>query len=301
MAPSAAAEPPASTAGPFVGRRDLLWAAALLAAAVVIMWDAWAEIVRLGFVNEELSYVLLAPVMIGWIAWVRRGQLATCRVRGGWVGLPVLAAGWLVYSYGFLADPVLWRAGAVLAAVGAVITALGTDVLLRFAPAFAATVFLIPISPNGRYRLAVPLQNATAKVTQTVCDLLGIYVDRSGNLLSINGVDVTVAEACNGMRMVLTLFLVCYVVAFTLPLRAWLRVLLLVAAPAVAIVANVIRLVPTVWLFGHASANAAERFHDVSGWVMTVAAFLVLMACSRFLQRLTDSAASDVGAQEPAG
>ena len=292
--------PPAASAGHFVSRRELLWAAGLAAAAVGIMWDAWAEILRLGFVNEELSYVLLAPVMIAWIAWVRRAQLASCRLRGGWVGLVVLAAGWLVYSYGYVADPVLWRAGAVLAAVGAVITALGTDVLLKFAPAFAATVFLIPISPNGRYRLAVPLQNATAQVTQTVCDLLGIYVDRSGNLLSINGVDVTVAEACNGMRMVLTLFLVCYVVAFTLPLRAGLRILLLVAAPVVAIISNVVRLVPTVWLFGHTSATTAERFHDVSGWVMTVAAFLVLMTSFRSLQRLTDSAARPGSVRAPA-
>ena len=37
---------------------------------------------------------------------------------------------------------------------------------------------------------------SAAAATQTICDLTGMYVDRSGNLLSINGVDVTVAEAC---------------------------------------------------------------------------------------------------------
>jgi exosortase len=128
------------------------------------------------------------------------------------------------------------------------------------------------------------LQTITAGAAQQVCDVLGIYVNRSGNLLSINGVAVTIAEACNGMRMLLTLFMVCYVVAFTLRLRPYVRVLLLAASPLVAIVSNVIRLVPTVWMFGHRSLQAAERFHDVSGWVMTFLAFITLMGFFRLLE-----------------
>jgi len=270
--------------------RDLGFGAAVAATAVLVMGDAWLNTIRLGINNEELSYVLLAPIVITWVAWSRRSRLAECWLRGEWVGLAVLVGGYAVYWYGFHADPVLWRAGAVLAAVGAVIAILGRDVLVKFLPAFAAAAFLIPISPNGRYRLAVPLQDATAAATQVVCDLLGIYVDRAGNLLTINNVDVTVAEACNGMRMILTLFLVCYLVAFTLPLRTYLRVLLLAASPVVAIVSNVLRLVPTVWLFGHASPEAAETFHTLSGWGMTILSFLVLMAAFTGLQRVVTGA-----------
>jgi exosortase len=156
--------------------------------------------------------------------------------------------------------------------------------LLRFAPVFAACIFLIPIGTGGRLHFAMPLETAAAHSTQTVCDLVGMAVDRAGNKLSINGVDVTIAEACNGMRMVLTLFMVCYVVAFSTPLRGWVRFVLLAASPLVAIVANVVRLVPTIWMYGNASTKAAERFHDIGGWVMTVAAFLVLMGLLRLLR-----------------
>lgn len=270
-------------------RRDLLLACGLACAAIAILWPAWRDIFRLGTRDEELSYVLLAPVMIGWLAYVRRGMLAKCRARGGWLGLLILALGWAVYSYGYLADPVLWRAGAVVVAIGAFAAAAGSDVLFNFAPVFAACIFLVPVSPDGRYHVAVPLETATAHATQTVCDLLGLYVDRSGNMLSINGVDVTVAEACNGMRMVFTLFMVCYVVAFTARLRPVLRTLLLAASPLVAIVANVVRLVPTVWMFGNTSRAKAERFHDISGWVMTVVAFVVLLASVTWLQRWLDA------------
>src|SRR5687768_15689655 len=149
-----------------VARQDLLVGAALAAAGAALTFDGWLSILQMGFHKEELSYVLLAPVTIAWIAWVRRAQLAACTVRGQWVGIAVLIGGWLVYSYGYLTDPVLWRAGAVLTAVGALLAGVGSDVLRRFLPAFAATAFLIPISPNGRYKLAGPPQDMTAQATQ---------------------------------------------------------------------------------------------------------------------------------------
>lgn len=265
-------------------RADLLIAAALAAAAVYILSDAWRDILRIGLSDEECSYVLLAPVVIGWLAWVRRDRVLHEPVRHGWTGLAIIVLGWLIHHYGYIHDPVVWRAGAVMVAVGALVTGLGLNASWALAPALAACIFLIPVDPTGRINIAQPLQTAAAEVTQRVCDLFSMNVDRSGNLLSINGRGVTIAEACNGIRMVLTLFMVCYLVAFTMRLGVLARVVVLISSPLVAIVANVIRLVPTVWMFGHASEKAAERFHDVSGWVMTVLAFLLLMGLCAVLQ-----------------
>lgn len=276
---------------PAVGSRkltrvDFYIAIALSLVAMGITFDAWNSIYILGSSKEELSYVFLAPILIAWTAWERRDRWMASEPRHAWFGVLVLCGGWWLFSYGFLADPVLWRAGAVVTVVGAFLSVSGTDVMWRFLPSFVACIFLIPIYPNGRYQLAEPLQVATAHATQTVCDVIGINVDRSGNLLSINGVDVTVAEGCNGMRMVLTLFLVCYLVAFTTSLKTPLRILILVFSPVVAIIANVLRLVPTIWMFGHFSSETAERFHDAAGWVMTVLSFLLLMGLSHLIQRL---------------
>ena len=277
---------------PRVTSRDLYIAAGACLASILVTFDAWTDIFRLGSADEELSYVLLAPIVILWLVWIRRDALLQCRLRHGWVGIVILLFGWLTYWYGFNADPVLWRAGAVILAVGAVVTVAGGEVLLKLAPAFFACIFLIPILPNGRYRLAVPLQTATAQVTVFICDVIGMTVNRSGNLLSINGVDVTIAEACNGMRMVLALFMVCYVVAFTMPLRTYVRVIFLIASPLVAILSNVARLVPTIWMFGYRSTEAAEAFHAASGWVMSILAFLVLLGLCWLLERIAGPAVS---------
>jgi exosortase/archaeosortase family protein len=89
---------------------------------------------------------------------------------------------------------------------------------------------------------------------------------------------------CNGMRMILTLFLVVFAVAFALPLRGWVRLLLLGASPLVAIAANVVRLVPTVWIFGHFSRDTAEAFHTISGWFMLAVSFAFLVGAFKAME-----------------
>ena len=66
--------------------------------------------------------------------------------------------------------------------------------------------------------MALPLQGATVLVTQRLFELAGMQLERSGNLLTINGVNVAIAEACNGMRMVFALVIVSYAFAFGTPL-----------------------------------------------------------------------------------
>jgi len=263
----------------------LLGGVLMVGAAVAVAGNAWADILTIARKDEESSYVFLVPVLMAWLVWVRRGRFRSCRPMGRLLGTVLLAAGWCCWSLGYRHQvQSLWHGGAVLMLVGGLLTVLGKDVFFKFLPAFVVLAFLVPVPLTGRQLIALPLQRATAQVTQSVCEVLGMSVERQGNLLTINGTEVAIAEACNGMRMVFALFLACYAFAFVTPLRAYVRMLILTASPLVAVVSNVVRLVPTVWMFGHVSRNAAETFHTVSGWVMLVAAFLGLMAIVRVLR-----------------
>ena len=72
--------------------------------------------------------------------------------------------------------------------------------------------------------------------------------------------------------------------AYGTPLREFVRVIILVASPISAIVCNVIRLVPTIWMFGNLDKEIAEGFHDISGWVMLPLAFLILLGIVRLMR-----------------
>jgi exosortase/archaeosortase family protein len=59
-------------------------------------------------------------------------------------------------------------------------------------------------------------------------------------------------------------------------------------SPLMAVVCNVVRLVPTVYMFGHASKGTAEAFHEAAGWVMLLVGYLLLMGGVRLLRWIAD-------------
>ena len=263
----------------------IVLALALTAMAIALTFNSWVDIVRIAIHDEESSHVMLVPVVVAWMIWVRRGRLRSCQPTGGVVGTLMLALGWLLYSIGYRRQiETFWHGGAVIAVAGAIITVLGKDAFFKFLAAFGLLIFLVPAPGTGRFYIAQPLQTATARVTQFVLEILGMSVARQGNLLEINDTPVAIAEACNGMRMVFTLFLVCYVFAFITPLRTYVRFLIVLTSPVTAVFCNVLRLIPTVWLYGHVKSNIAELFHDIAGWVMLAIAFLLMMGIIRILK-----------------
>jgi exosortase/archaeosortase family protein len=109
-------------------------------------------------------------------------------------------------------------------------------------------------------------------------------VTRSGNMLGVNGSDIEIAEACNGLRMMFVLGIAVFALAFGSPMRGYARLLLLLATPFAAVACNVVRLVPTVWVYGYHPLSFATTFHDVSGWVTLGAAYLILLGIIRLLR-----------------
>ena len=127
-----------------------------------------------------------------------------------------------------------------------------------------------------RLAIADPLQEISAKIAHFGMELFGVAVAREGNVLLVNGFEVAVAEACNGMRMVAALALVSFAFVFSVPMRNSVRIGILAISPLVAIVCNVIRLVPTALLYGYANHDVADTFHDLSGWLMLFVALGIL-------------------------
>jgi exosortase len=250
---------------------------ALVALAIAATHAVWRDIFTYAWGNEELSYVFLGPPIVVWLAWVRRHRLRYCKPQRTVVGAVVIAGGWALSAYGFHNGVDLaWHGGALLIVIGAVITVLGLDVLWHFLPAFGALVFMLPVPGRLRQAIAYPLQEVSARVTEVGLDLFNFPVTRGGNILTINGVEVAIAEACNGMRMVVALGLIAYAFIFSIPMRNSVRLIILISSPLIALAVNLVRLVPTALLYGYRDLETAEFFHDVSGWAVLALALGLL-------------------------
>ncbi|MCR9076109.1 MAG: exosortase/archaeosortase family protein, partial [bacterium] len=224
----------------------------LLAAAIYAGFDQWKDILMIASKDEEASHIFLVIPIAVWLVWIRRVRFRRCPPRPSWVGFVMIIAGYLLITVSLrTAFQAGLHGGAVLMAVGAIIAVVGTQVAANFFPAVAILALLVPIPGNLRLAIAGPLQNATARVTTGMLEMMGFYVERSGNLVNINDMPVAVAEACNGMRMVFALLLVAYAFAFTVPLRNSVRLVVLLLSPVAAIICNVLRLAPTVVMYGN--------------------------------------------------
>lgn len=257
----------------------------LVAAAIWAGWRAWADIVYIALRDEEASQVWLVLPILGWLAWVRKDTILRARPSFSWIGPGLILLGGAVSLWGFLElKQALWHAGAVLMVIGGFATAAGPRVMRAMIPVLPVLLFLVPVPAMVRQRIAIPMQTQTASVSEFVFALLAMPVTRSGNVLGYMGQDIAVAEACNGMRMVFALLLVTYAFVFVTPLRPSVRVLILVLSPVAAIGCNVLRLVPTVYFYGHSPDNWGPTFHDFSGWAMLAFAFALLLGTVRLLQ-----------------
>lgn len=266
---------------------DGLLLAALMAMAVFSTWAIWSDIARIATHDPEHSYILVVPAIVAWLIWVRRERFHYVRPRWSWLGVVVVLASWGMGVVGFARDILVAEHLAALGVLmGAALTILGPSFFVSFAPALAATLFLVPIPGRIRQGIALPLQEVSARITYHILDFFGAPIEHMGNVLSINGNDVAVAEACNGMRMAAALVVVTYTFVFSTPMRLGVRVLLIGLSPVIAVLCNVIRLIPTALFYGYARRDTAELFHDVSGWAILLVALGILWSISRLLRWL---------------
>jgi exosortase len=275
----------------------VLLAIALLGVSIWVCREAWHEIfIDYGYGNSEYSHILMVPFVVGFLVYVRRLRLRHFRVSHTWMGPLLVATGLSMSRSGLeLQYLAMFHAGAVLVGLGAVVSALGKNAIFRFLPATLVLAFLIPVPGDLRLEIAQQLQNWTAGVVQAMLSLFNFPINVSGNNLTINSQRITVAEACNGMRLVFPLFLIAFAFAFGLPLRNSIRLMILLVSPIVALACNIVRTVPIALLYGYAPGwyedpkdgfRLASQIHDISGWIMLPIAVLVLLGLVRLLRWL---------------
>lgn len=260
-------------------------AVAMAGVGVLVTRGAWADIAEIAWKDREYSHIFLVPLVAAWMVWVRRMRIRHCKPIGTLLGPIIAAAGWLIASYGFYNDyQSLFHGGSVLVVLGCMVAVLGKHLIFRFFPAIAVLVFLVPVPGEFRQKIALPLQTWTAQISTVMFEGLGVAAERSGNILIVNDVPVTIAEQCNGVRGVFAVVLVSYAFGFGMPLRNSVRFLMLLASPLVTIGCNVLRILPTAWFFGYSSQNFAEKFHEWAGWAVVPVAFLMLLGIIKVLR-----------------
>ncbi len=270
------------------------WSSSSLALlALLVLVAAWAQrqaladIFAIGLRDQEQSHIFLAPVVAAYLMWLRRSRVRQVLLRPSPIGPAIVLAGWLASWWGFqTGTQIAWHGGALATVIGAALSMTGLNPMRRFGPVFVVLLFMLPIPGEIRHYIAYPLQEMATSVTHAMLEFIGVTAVKSGNILIINGEQVAVGEACNGMRMVFALSLVVFAFCFGTPLKPGTRLVLIALSPVIAILCNVIRLLPTSLIYGYGSATMAQNFHDLAGWVMLPVALAMLAGVLQMIKWL---------------
>lgn len=258
----------------------LRWVVALCLSlfGLAAVWSGAKDLVWLAWHDAESSHILLIPIIAIYLIWQEWGRLKTVGPSFGWIGVLGVIGGAAVWQIGYVESlRVFGHIAAILVIGGALVAAMGNRIFWAALPIFGLLLFAAPVPYRVRIEFSVPLQRLTAEIAEQIMLLLGQSVTRQGSVLQINGATVGVAEACNGMRMVFAVILVSYAYAFASDLRIWARIAVLILSPFLALVCNVIRIVPTIYIYGVASDDVASLFHDLSGWATIGIAYGLLV------------------------
>jgi exosortase len=151
-------------------------------------------------------------------------------------------------------------------------------------------LFMIP-PPNIFWStISLPLQLLASRAAETSLHWANIPVVREGNVLHLEGCSLEVASACSGIRSLIALLSLAAVIAegsltrSTGPRSIVAKLLIVAAAVPVAVIVNTIRVTSAAFVATSAGAEAVDRFHDISGFVLFAVSFAVLVGWKEVLR-----------------
>src|SRR3954469_24106644 len=265
-------------------RRDLAIAMVLSAGVLALYSGVLAGLARQWASDDNYSHGFFVLPLAVFFAWERRTALRAAVPRPSLAGLVLIAASLVLLLAGRLgAELFLTRVSLIGVLAGTVLYVWGREHLRVLAFPIAFLFLMVPLPAILFNKIALPLQLLASRVGETAISAAGIPVVREGNVLQLPTRDLEVAEACSGIRSLVSLVMLGIVLGYFTEKRIGPRVIVALAAVPIAIAANAARVAGTGLASELVSPAAAEGFfHAFSGWLMFVVAFAGLL----FVQRL---------------
>jgi exosortase len=221
--------------------------------------------------SDYLYCYLVAPFAL-YLLWSRRGMIAGAEFRTSLWGLALLAVAALVRLLAaYLQTDTLDLLSLVPSLAGIALLGGGWTALRWAWPAVLFAGFLVPLPGEQGAWLSGWLQEIGAVTSTYLLQVFGVTATVHGTTIELanSGYNLGVEEACSGVRMLMLFVAVCVGAAMIIRRDPWERIVLILSAPPIAVVANVLRITITGILHETAGREWGETvFHELTGWFM---------------------------------
>ncbi|MCI0642803.1 MAG: exosortase/archaeosortase family protein [Gemmataceae bacterium] len=265
--------------------------------AAVLLWVYWPTLTRMAerwASDPQYSHGFLVPIFALVVLWFRKLPLPQNSLDANeewspcWWGLPLLLLGVAARLAAGLMDIDPLDAYSLLPTLFGLVLLVGGRAVLRWSwPALAFLAFMLPLPFQLEEALAFPLRRLATLASTYVLQTLGYPAVAEGNIILIDQIRLGVVEACSGLGMLMTFFALATAMALVVKAPLVDRIVLVVSAVPIALVANVVRITATAIAYDSFGAELGQViFHDLAGWFMMPLALGLLWLELWFLSKL---------------
>ena len=238
--------------------------------------------------DPNYSHGLLVPFISIYFAWQQREKLGKLEIKPANSGLLLIVFALLVLIAGVAAQEYFSkRSSFVFLLAGIVLFQFGWQWLKSLALPIGFLFFMIPLPYIVYDAMAFPLKLFVAKFSVISLKLMGVVVWREGNIIMFPQTVLEVADACSGLRSLMSLLALGVALAVFSQKKKSAMVLLIVLTIPIAILTNMIRVIGTGFLAQYYGSAAAEGFfHEFAGMGVFVLAMVLLFVSSGVLRKI---------------
>lgn len=262
--------------------------------AVIVLIAAWiyvpiiAKLAAQWWHDPNFSHGFFVPLFSAYVLWEQRRRFSELTPRPAWSGLIILITAMLTLMVGSLgAELFLARFSLLLTSAGLVVLFLGWNYMRTALLPWAFLLLMVPIPSIVLNQVTFPLQLLASKVAAIVLPWLGVPVLREGNVIQLPAMALEVAEACSGIRSLLSLVTLAIIYGYVLERRNAVRLALALASVPIAVAANSLRIIGTGLLVQYWDPDKAEGFfHTFSGWLIFVVSLSLLFFFHKVIETI---------------
>ena len=253
----------------------------------VVFYPVYPSLISAWFYDSNSSHCILVPFISGYLIWKKVKKLKETPISNSSYGLILLLFGIFIYLLGLLGDiALIYRSSTVLVLIGLIWYNYGSKVFKTLLFPLCFLFFMIPIPTSLVNLVAFPMQLFATKVSTFIISLLGYPVIREGNIVHFPNISIEVAEACSGIRSLVSLIMLGTLFAYFLKGKYFKKVFLVISAIPIAIGANIFRVTLTGILAYYYGKKVARGFlHEFSGILVFALGFIIFLIIYQIIEK----------------
>ena len=252
------------------------------------------QVLLRGWGDPDWSHGYIIPLFSLFLIWNRREDLAAASPRAFILALPLMILALLAQAISLFLIGNYWLCQLSMVAMlfFLVLYLTGPNVIHILWLPILYLALAMPIPGSLYTKVSLPLQKVAARGSAIILGLFRVSVDVRHSHLSIRSVsgqmrELTVAEACSGMRSLMAYVALGVAWAYLEDRPIWQRVVLVVSIIPVAVFCNVIRVAITSSAYYYDRPEWGQEFmHTFTGMLMLIPALLLFLLLSWVLNRV---------------